>query len=144
MPLATPEQTRRRTPHSVPAVGAGTETILLAEDDTALRALNERVLRAAGYQVLTAANGAEALELARTHEGSIDIVATDVVMPQMNGRSLVDQVAESRPGTRVLFMSGYTDDDVMRRGVYQADVIFLQKPFTPEQLRTKVREVLDA
>lgn len=143
-PLATPEQSRRKTPQSMHAVRAGTETILLAEDDSSLRVLNERVLRAAGYRVLTAANGPEALEVARSHDGTIDMVATDVVMPQMNGRTLVDQVAESRPGTKVLFMSGYTDDDVMRRGVYQADVVFLQKPFTPEQLRMKVREVLDA
>jgi two-component system cell cycle sensor histidine kinase/response regulator CckA len=121
----------------------GTETILVVEDDSALRALSARVLEANGYTVLLARNGIEALAIASGHEGQIDMVATDVVMPKMNGRPLVEKLLEGRKGMRVLFMSGYTDDEVMRRGVIDGRTAFLQKPFTPGQFAKKVREVLD-
>jgi CheY-like chemotaxis protein len=122
----------------------GTETLLLAEDDEALRALGARVLTALGYNVLVARTGADALRIVAEHKGPIDLVATDVVMPEMNGSELVIKVLEARPGIRVLFMSGYTDDEVMRRGVIDGQTAFLQKPFTPDLLAHKVREVLDA
>ena len=121
----------------------GWETILLAEDDDALRSLGARVLRAFGYKVLVARTGADALRIVAEQPGPIDLVATDVVMPEMSGGQLVEKVLKARPGTRVLFMSGYTDDEVMRRGVIDGATAFLQKPFTPDMLAHKVRAVLD-
>jgi two-component system cell cycle sensor histidine kinase/response regulator CckA len=121
----------------------GSETVLLAEDDDALRALASRVLVALGYNVLLARTGREALRIVADHRGPIDLIATDVVMPEMNGSQLVEKVLEARPDIRVLFMSGYTDDEVMRRGVIDGQTAFLQKPFTPDLLAHKVREVLD-
>jgi CheY-like chemotaxis protein len=121
----------------------GSETILLAEDDDSLRALGARVLVALGYNVLLARTGREALRIVADHQGPIDMIATDVVMPEMNGSQLVEKVLEARPDIRVLFMSGYTDDEVMRRGVIDGQTAFLQKPFTPDLLAHKVREVLD-
>jgi CheY-like chemotaxis protein/two-component sensor histidine kinase len=121
----------------------GSETILLAEDDDALRSLGARVLGAFGYNVLVARTGADALRIVTEHLGPIDLVATDVVMPEMSGGQLVERVLKARPGIRVLFMSGYTDDEVMRRGVIDGQTAFLQKPFTPDMLAHKVRAVLD-
>jgi two-component system, cell cycle sensor histidine kinase and response regulator CckA len=122
----------------------GSETLLLAEDDDVLRALGARVLGSLGYKMLVARTGAEALRIVAEYDGAIDLIATDVVMPGMNGSHLVEKVLEARPGIRVLFMSGYTDDEVMRRGVIDGQTAFLQKPFTPDLLAHKVREVLDA
>jgi CheY-like chemotaxis protein len=116
---------------------------LLAEDDDALRALGARVLVALGYNVLLAQTGREALRIVADHQGRIDLIATDVVMPEMNGSQLVAKVLQARSDIRVLFMSGYTDDEVMRRGVIDGQTAFLQKPFTPDLLAHKVREVLD-
>jgi signal transduction histidine kinase len=121
----------------------GSETILLAEDDDALRSLAARVLGAFGYNVLVARTGGDALRIVAEHLGPIDLVATDVVMPEMSGSQLVEKVLRARPGIRVLFMSGYTDDEVMRRGVIDGQTAFLQKPFTPDMLAHKVRAVLD-
>ena len=125
------------------AVPRGDETVLIVEDDAALRALAARVLEASGYKVLLARNGVEALALCAGYDGKIDLVASDVVMPEMSGRPLVEKLAETRAETKVLFMSGYTDDDVMRRGVLDGRTAFLQKPFTATQFATKVRDVLD-
>jgi nitrogen-specific signal transduction histidine kinase/CheY-like chemotaxis protein len=121
----------------------GSETVLLAEDDESLRALGARVLSGLGYNVLVARTGSEALRIVAEHNGLIHLIATDVVMPEMNGSQLVEKVLEARPEIRVLFMSGYTDDEVMRRGVIDGQTAFLQKPFTPDLLAHKVREVLD-
>jgi signal transduction histidine kinase/ActR/RegA family two-component response regulator len=121
----------------------GWETILLAEDDDALRSLGARVLGAFGYKVLVARTGADALRIVAEHVGPIDLLATDVVMPEMSGGQLVEKVLRARPGIRVLYMSGYTDDEVMRRGVIDGATAFLQKPFTPDMLAHKVRAVLD-
>ena len=126
--------------HTVPR---GSETILLVEDDPALRALAERILRSYGYTVLVASTGSRALGLVAEHTAPIDLVATDVVMPEMSGNALVEQLAVVRPGLPVLFMSGYTDDEFVRRGLTDGRAAFLQKPFTPEQLAFKVRQVLD-
>ena len=125
------------------SVTHGSETILIVEDDAALRSLTARILEASGYTVLLARNGVEALALATGHEGNIDMVATDVVMPLMSGRPLVEKLSETRSDMKVLFMSGYTDDEIMRRGVLDGRTAFLQKPFTPTQFANKVRDVLD-
>jgi CheY-like chemotaxis protein len=121
----------------------GDETVLIVEDDASLRALSARILEGNGYTVLLARNGLEALAIAGGHSGHIDLVASDVVMPKMNGRPLVEKLLETRKEMSVLFMSGYTDDEVMRRGVIDGRTAFLQKPFTPAQFAKKVREVLD-
>ncbi|MGZ3330879.1 MAG: PAS domain S-box protein [Gemmatimonadaceae bacterium] len=121
----------------------GVETVLVVEDDSNLRELVARVLKKSGYEVHLAAGGVEAIAIAGDPLKLIDAVITDVVMPGMNGRELVEKLLEMRPGIASLLMSGYTDDDVLRRGVLEGDTAFLQKPFTPDQLARKVREVLD-
>jgi PAS domain S-box-containing protein len=121
----------------------GRETILLVEDEEMLRNLARIVLRKNGYTVLEAAHGAEALTLCQTHTGPIDLLMTDVIMPILGGRELADRVALLRPDIKVLFISGYTDDAVVRNGVTADSVQFLHKPFTPSTLLSKTREVLD-
>jgi len=121
----------------------GTETILMVEDDDGVRRLACRVLESLGYTVLCAESGPEALDLARDHEGKIDLVLTDVVMPAMSGREVERRLVEAGHAARVLFMSGYTDDAVLKHGVLETGVAFLQKPFTPGALGRKVREVLN-
>jgi len=121
----------------------GTETILLAEDEASVRNLTARALRRLGYTVLEAANGEEALYLAREHsDQEIQLLFTDVVMPQMGGIVLAEQLRAMRPGIKVLYTSGYTDNAIVHHGVLDAGIAFLQKPFSPELLAAKVREVL--
>jgi PAS domain S-box-containing protein len=121
---------------------AGAGTILLVEDEEAVRRLASRVLAARGYTVLSAANGLQALDTVQRHPGAIDLVITDVVMPQMSGRELAELVRPRRPATKILYVSGYTDDAIVRHGVLDAGVVFLQKPFTPDGLARKVKEIL--
>jgi PAS domain S-box-containing protein len=121
---------------------AATETVLLVEDDESLRNLAARVLRDAGYTVLDTRSATEAVLLGTHHEGTIDLLLTDVVMPQMSGRTVTELLTKQRPELRVLYMSGYTDDVVVKRGVLTTGTAFLQKPFTPEQLLQKVRSAL--
>ena len=123
--------------------GGGTETILLAEDDRAVREIAAETLGHRGYRVLRAPEGQTALELARAHDGPIHLLVTDIVMPGMTGRDLAEALLAARAATRVLYVSGYTDDAVVRHGVLQAGLPYLQKPFTPDDLARKVREVLD-
>jgi PAS domain S-box-containing protein len=118
------------------------EIVLLVEDEEMVRGIARQVLEMNGYHVLEASHGKEALLLCEQHEGHIDLMVTDVVMPQMGGRELAKCLASSRPETKVLFVSGYTDDAIVHHGVLDKDVNFLQKPFTPDALAHKVREVL--
>ena len=128
---------------AVAPVGRGTETVLLAEDAAAVRAVARQVLERQGYTVLEAPDGELALHLAQRHAGPIHLLLTDVVMPGMSGRQLADRLARLRPDTKVLYVSGYTDDAVVRHGVLEAGIAYLQKPFTIDSLARKVREVLD-
>ena len=123
---------------------AGTETVLIAEDDTILLPLVRGLLEKLGYRVLEAANAAEALEGARRHRGPIHLLVADVVMPGASGRDLARELNETRPETKVLYVSGYTDDAIVHHGMLEEGLNFLQKPFTPGALARKVREVLDA
>ncbi|MEI9972628.1 MAG: response regulator [Ignavibacteriota bacterium] len=114
----------------------------MVEDEKAVRDLTVRILQQLGYTILTAASGPEALELSAAHEGHIDVLLTDVVMPNMSGRQLADQLLQVRPKTKVLFLSGYTENTVVHHGVLDAGVDFLPKPFSRENLSKKLREVL--
>jgi PAS domain S-box-containing protein len=127
-----------------PRQAGGTETILVVEDEEAVRRLACRSLESHGYKVLPAAGASEALLVCEKHAGEIHLMFTDVVMPLLSGRELAQRVAALRPRMKVLFMSGYTDDAIVQHGVLDADTPFLQKPFTPRSLAQKVREVLDA
>ncbi|MGH7731786.1 MAG: PAS domain S-box protein, partial [Candidatus Eiseniibacteriota bacterium] len=122
----------------------GTETVLLAEDEPALRAVAREALENHGYRVLEAANGVEALAVAHAHAGPLHLLITDMVMPRMGGRELAQRLLTVRPATRVLFMSGYTDDAYVRQGASEATSAFLHKPFAIGALARKVREILDA
>ena len=123
----------------------GIETVLLVDDEPALRGLASTVLREQGYNVLEAANGHDALRLARRcPQGELDLLLTDVVMPLMGGKELAEQLTELHPNARVLFISGYTGETVAHHGVAGMDTDFMQKPFTVDTLARKVREVLGA
>lgn len=126
-----------------PEVPTGRETVLLAEDDRGVRGMVRELLREKGFTVLVAESAAEALELCREHDAEIHLLLTDVVLPGMSGRELATRVKARFPECRVLFMSGYTDDGVMRAGVLAADVDLIQKPFATAALVRKVREILD-
>ena len=134
---ALPEH--RAAPAEVPG---GVETVLVAEDQPEVRRLAMRILQSNGYQLLEASSGPEALELSRRHAGPIDLLVTDVIMPEMTGRELATRLRQSRPEIKVLYVSGYTADIIGREGVLDAEVAYLPKPFTPAQLSLKVREVL--
>lgn len=122
----------------------GNETILLVEDEPMVRTFTSRVLRDQGYRVLEAENGLEALKLAKEYgESQIHLLLTDVVMPQMGGKELADQIVNMVRGIRVLFTSGYTDNVAIQHGLLNSDIAFIEKPFTPFSLTRKVREVLD-
>ncbi len=118
------------------------KSILLVEDSGVVRALVKNILSLGGFAVLDAGGGEEALRIARTREASIDLVLTDVVMPRMSGRELVRRLREVRPGLRILFMSGYAEDNIGRDGGLPAGTFFIPKPFTPDTLLAKVREVI--
>jgi CheY-like chemotaxis protein len=121
----------------------GSETILIVEDEAAVRKAAVRILEAAGYKVLSSNNGGEALLTCEQYDGSIHLLLTDVIMPQMNGRQLAERLVAIRPGLQVLFMSGYTDTAIARHGVLDAGIHFINKPINANDLRRKVREVLD-
>jgi two-component system cell cycle sensor histidine kinase/response regulator CckA len=128
----------------VPAALRGSETILLVEDDDQVRLVAQGILRKNGYHVIEASNGGEALLHAERHPGTIHLLLSDVVMPQMSGPELAKRLANTRPNMKVLCMSGYTDDSIVRHGVLEAHLAYVQKPITPHVLATRVREVLGA
>jgi nitrogen-specific signal transduction histidine kinase len=138
---ASVEATRATEP---PTTLRGSETILLVEDDDQVRVVVRGILRRSGYHVIEARNAGEALLHSEEHAGTIDLLLSDVVMPQMSGPALAKRLASVRPNMKVLCMSGYTDDSIVRHGVLEAHFAYLQKPITPEALTMKVREVLDA
>jgi signal transduction histidine kinase/CheY-like chemotaxis protein len=121
----------------------GSETVLVVEDEAPLRQLAVRILTGRGYTVLDAASGNDALATARAHPKRIDLLLTDVVMPGMGGRELAERLVAEMPSVRVLYTSGYTDDDIVRYGVTEGDAPFLPKPFTPDELAAAVRKALD-
>ncbi len=127
-----------------PPPQGGTETILLVEDDPLIRRLATRVLERLGYTILQAENGALALEVVRDHRGEIKLLLSDVVMPRMSGKALAERLLATLPTLKVLYVSGYTDNAILHRGVLDKGVAFLQKPYTPNSLARKVRDVLDS
>ena len=133
----------QKPPTQLPASLHGVETLLLVEDEVSLRRLSRHLLELCGYAVLEAENGAEALKISQEHKGMIHLLLTDVVMPGMSGRALADQLAEQRPETRVVYMSGYTGQTVGEHGVLAEGSFFLPKPFNREALARKIREALD-
>jgi CheY-like chemotaxis protein len=144
--LPVAQRNRMPTPAPVSAVDTSTvgdETLLVVEDEESVRHLAVLGLREHGYRVMEASNGAEALRIVGTYDGAIDLVVTDVVMPVMGGRQLVEALKQLRDGIRILYVSGYTDDAIVRHGIQRATVAFLQKPYTPHELAAKVRRVLD-
>ncbi len=127
-----------------PASVRGSETVLLVEDEEMILKLVHKVLQANGYTVLVAASGGDAERVAGQHDGPIHLLMTDVVLPGLNGREVARRLEATRPGIRVLYLSGYTDDAIVHHGVLEPGVAFLQKPFSPTVLGRKVREVLDS
>jgi len=127
---------------NVPDAPQGTETVLLVEDREDVRSMAREVLESYGYKVLEAANGAQALELAGRHTGPIELLLTDVVMPGMNGRELSERLKDLRPGTKVLFMSGYSENVIVHQGVLKPGFAFIANPMVPDALAAKVRETL--
>ncbi|HZE94951.1 MAG TPA: ATP-binding protein, partial [Gemmatimonadales bacterium] len=139
---ALPEDIGKVVPAEAAHHGGG--TVLVVEDDDQLRRLTHRALAARGYTVLEADRGRAALDIARRHKGKIDLLLTDVVMPDTNGRKLADALRAARPGLRVLYMSGYPDGAIASHGMLEHGVAYLAKPFSTEAITRKVREVLDA
>jgi two-component system, cell cycle sensor histidine kinase and response regulator CckA len=140
---AASEEVTRAAPGAVAVAPRGTETVLLVEDDAGVRGVAQVALRMHGYVVLEADSGSDAIRAAEEHAGPIHILLTDVVMPGMGGREVAGAVRARRPEIKVVYMSGYTDDAVVRHGIVEATDAFLQKPFAPLSLARKVRAVLD-
>ncbi len=137
-PAAVPAPARPKTPKG------GSETILLAEDDSALRDMVREILERGGYTVLAGERPEDILQTALSHAGPIHLMLTDVVMPRMSGRDLAARIQAQQPGMRVLYMSGYTDEAISQHGILEPGIHFIEKPFAPESLLRKVREALDA
>jgi two-component system, cell cycle sensor histidine kinase and response regulator CckA len=134
-----PDQTRATTA----AAPRGDETVLLVEDQPEVRDLAREILEASGYRVLQACDAQEAVLMAERHPGAIHLLLTDVIMPRQSGRALAERLRPLRPELQVLYMSGYTNEAIVRHGVLEPDTVFIQKPFTPAALGLKVRETLD-
>jgi len=118
--------------------------VLLVEDDSANLRMTAKMLERLGYRALTAGSPNQALQLAAAHTGKLDLLITDVVMPEMNGRELAEQICSNNPRIKVLFTSGYTADVVTHRGVIEQGLHFIQKPFSMRDLAAKLRQVLDS
>jgi len=132
------------TPKALPESRPSGETILVVEDDDAVRNMTREFLKIKGYAVVEARSAVDAVQLAERHEGPIDLVLTDVLMPGTKGRELVQQLENLRPGMKVLYMSAYTEDAIINFGMLGQGTAFIEKPFSPDELACKVREVLDA
>jgi signal transduction histidine kinase/ActR/RegA family two-component response regulator len=144
-PAANPEARPRATPAGgIADLSRGSETVLIAEDEPQLRTLMRRTLSERGYTVLDAADGLAAMALADSHRGPIDLLLTDVVMPNLSGVDLAARLQAERPGLRVIFISGYSDDAIERHGVLAPDSVFIQKPIPPDRLARMVRDLLDS
>ncbi len=143
LPEHTGDTVRARRMQTVPTVLHGSETILLVEDEAALLSFARRLLIKLGYKVLSASNPQDAIRQVRGFSGKIDLLMTDVVMPGMSGRELLDELLQLRPELRCLYISGYTGDVIAHRGILERDINFLAKPFTRDELAAKLREVLD-
>jgi two-component system, cell cycle sensor histidine kinase and response regulator CckA len=143
LPEARASRMTEAPPEPTPVPRGGSETILVIEDEEIVRHLASRGLRDHGYTVIDAKNGAEAFQYIQEHPGTVDLVLSDVVMPEMGGRELAQSLALSDPDLPILFMSGYTGDDVVQRGLLDPGAPFQQKPFTPAALALKVRSLLD-
>jgi PAS domain S-box-containing protein len=133
------EANKERTSESAPR---GRETVLVAEDEEMVRTLVRGILEGNGYTVITASDGDEAISAAGNHGGPIHLILTDVVMPKRGGRDVAESLARLHPGVKVLYMSGYTDESIVHRGVLEEGIAFIEKPFTPDALLRKVRQVL--
>lgn len=133
----------QEAPVEGPGNGGELATILLVEDDAAVRTVAQRALSRYGYRVLTAAGGDEALRMAEEHGDRIRLLLTDIMMPGMNGVEVAAGVTRILPDVRVFFMSGYADQDLVRQGLLKPGTHFLQKPFTPRELATRVGEILE-
>ena len=129
---------------AAPVRHTGTERLLFVEDDHSVRDLTERIFRQRGYAVTAAADGREALRAFAANPHEFDLVVTDLIMPGMSGRELVEALHQIRPGLKALYISGYTEDEIIRRGLHDPNVAFLAKPFTADELANKVRALLDA
>ena len=138
------EPVKEAKPESAPAPEPGDETVLLVEDEELVLDLVRKTLESYGYTVLSSSEPEEALEMAEKHQGKIDALVTDVIMPGMNGRALYEKISKIRPETKVLYMSGYTADAIIRRGVIEPGIDLLQKPFSGTAMASKLREVLDS
>jgi DNA-binding response OmpR family regulator len=125
------------------AAAGGSETILLVEDEDMVRALAKDILTMNGYKVLEAAHGNAALDLSRVYDGPIALMLTDVVMPSMNGHELYERLAPLRPGMKVLYMSGYAESGIVHDGAIDPGTAFIAKPFSPDALAARVRQILD-
>jgi signal transduction histidine kinase/CheY-like chemotaxis protein len=143
LPRLRPGAARPRAEVAPVRAAGGRETVLLVEDESGVRALAQRILTRQGYTVLVAEDGQQALELAASYPGRIDALLTDMIMPRMGGSELSARLDGLRPGTRVLYMSGYTDDTIVKRGLLHSTVAFLEKPFTANALLLALRGVLD-
>jgi len=120
----------------------GEGKILLVEDDDAVRRMTREFLKIAGYTVVEAQSAADAIQWVESNGGAVDLVLTDVVMPGMKGRELVEQLTKLHPGLKVLYMSAYTEDDAINIGILSPGTAFIEKPFSPDELASKVRDVL--
>jgi CheY-like chemotaxis protein len=141
---AAPAETEDSAPVKSVSTPKGKETILLVEDEAAVRALAETILARLGYNVLAADSGPAAMGVWERHRGRVDVLLTDVIMPHMSGGDLAHKLREINPRLKVLFMSGYTDDMIASHGVLAGETQLIQKPFSAEALARKLRDVLDA